>query len=167
MRYVDLSSLITCLLYTSFSDNDFLNRLEAFINLGIFPEELSYFHFEFSPVDICANFIVQLMQHQHYNLEIYHLYNHHYISGSVLTNMLSDCGASIKLRPLSEFKLALSKSKSNYFGITAYIKNIHNNIVTFHNEKTNSVLETLDLDWPEITSEYLDKILLYLKEKHS
>ena len=151
----------------NFSDNAFLNRLEAFINLGIFPEELSYFHFEFSPVDICANFIVQLMQHQHYNLEIYHLYNHHYISGSVLTNMLSDCGASIKLRPLSEFKLALSKSKSNYFGITAYIKNIHNNIVTFHNEKTNSVLETLDLDWPEITSEYLDKILLYLKEKHS
>lgn len=151
----------------NFSDNAFLNRLEAFINLGIFPEELSYFHFEFSPVDICANFIVQLMQHQHYNLEIYHLYNHHYISGSVLTNMLSDCGASIKLRPLSEFKLALSKSKSNYFGITAYIKNIHNNIVSFHNEKTNSVLETLDLDWPEITSEYLDKILLYLKEKHS
>ena len=151
----------------NFSDNAFLNRLEAFINLGIFPEELSYFHFEFSPVDICANFIVQLMQHQHYNLEIYHLYNHHYISGSVLTNMLSDCGASIKLGPLSEFKLALSKSKSNYFGITAYIKNIHNNIVTFHNEKTNSVLETLDLDWPEITSEYLDKILLYLKEKHS
>ena len=151
----------------NFTDNAFLNRLEAFINLEIFPEELSEFHFEFSPVDICANFIVQLLQHQHYNLEIYHLYNHHYISGSALTNMLSNCGASIKLRPLSEFKLALSKSKSNYFGITAYIKNIHNNIITLHNEKTISALETLDLDWPEITSEYLDKILLYLKEKHS
>ena len=151
----------------NFTDNAFLNRLEAFINLEIFPEELSNFHFEFSPVDICANFIVQLIQHQHHNLEIYHLYNHHYISGTKLVHMLSGCGASIMFASLDEFKLALSKSKSNYFGITAYVKNIHNSIVTLHNEKTNSTLETLDLDWPEITPDYIHKILLYLKEKNN
>ena len=151
----------------NFNDNAFLNRLEAFINLGIFPKELSDFHFEFSPVDICANFIVQLMQHQHYNLEIYHLYNQHYISGFALVNMLSNCGVSIKLAPLNEFKIPLANSKSNYFGITAYIKNIHNNIITLHNEKTNSSLESLDLDWPKITPKYISKILLYLKEKYN
>ena len=151
----------------NFTDNAFLNRLEAFINLGIFPEELSEFHFEFSPVDICANFIVKLLQHQHHNLEIYHLYNNYYISGAKLVHMLSGCGASIMLASLNEFKLALSKSKSNYFGITAYVKNIHNSIVTLHNEKTHSALESLDLDWPEITPEYIHKILLYLKEKNN
>ena len=81
--------------------------------------------------------------------------------------MLSGCGASIMLASLNEFKLALSKSKSNYFGITAYVKNIHNSIVTLHNEKTHSALESLDLDWPEITPEYIHKILLYLKEKNN
>ncbi len=149
----------------NFSDNAFLNRLEAFINLGIFPKELSHFYFEFSPVDICANFIVQLMQHQSHNIEIYHLYNNHYISGSDLVDMLSHCGALIQLASLDEFKLALSKAKSNYFGITAYVKNMHNSIVTLHNEKTNAALETLNLDWPEINLEYVHKILLYLKEK--
>ena len=152
----------------NFADNAFLNRLDAFINLGIFPKELYHFNFEFSPVDFCANFIVQLMQHQQHNLEIYHLYNNYYISGNELINMLSDSGLSIKPCSINEFNVALINAKSNYFGITAYIRNIHNkNIITFHNEKTSSVLNSLNLDWPKITSEYIHKILIYLKEKHS
>ena len=149
----------------NFSDNAFLNRLEAFINLGIFPKELSQFCFEFSPVDICANFIVQLLQYQQENLAIYHLYNHRCISGEKLVNMINTCGVSIQFASLEEFKKALSQSKSNYFGITAYVKNINDSMVTLHNEKTLTALNALDLNWPEITSEYLNKILLYLREK--
>lgn len=152
----------------NFADNAFLNRLDAFINLGIFPKELFQFNFEFSPVDICANFIVQLMQQQQHNLEIYHLYNNHYVSGDQLLTMLTDCGVSIKAASINEFKHALSNAKSNYFGITAYIRNINSkNVITFHNEKTLAVLNTLNLDWPNITTEYIHKIIAYLKEKHS
>lgn len=152
----------------NFADNAFLNRLDAFIDLRMFPKELSQFNFEFSPVDICANFIVQLIQHQEHNLEIYHLYNNYYISGNQLVDMLADCGFSIKLSSINEFKLALTNAKSNYFGITAYLQNINSkNTITLHNEKTASILNTLNLDWPKITSEYIHKILIYLKEKHS
>ncbi len=151
----------------NFSDNAFLNRLEAFINLGIFPKELSNFYFEFSPVDICAKFIVQLMQHQYHNLEIYHLYNNNYISGYDLVNTLNNCGISIKFSSLDEFNLTLSNSKSNYFGITAYIKNLSNSMVTLHNEKTNIALQSLNLDWTKVSPEYINKILLYLKEKYN
>ncbi len=73
----------------NYRDNAFLNRLEAFINLKMFPEELSTFDFEFSPVDICANFIVLLMQNKKHNLDIYHLYNQHYITGKDLVNALN------------------------------------------------------------------------------
>ncbi len=150
----------------NFNDNAFLNRLEAFIDLGIFPKELSQFCFEFSPVDVCANFIVQLLQHQQENLEIYHLYNNRCISGENLVNMINTCGVSIDFASLDDFKTALAKSKSNYFGITAYVKNINDSMVTLHNEKTLTALQTLNLDWPEITPEYLNKILLYLRKKH-
>ena len=151
----------------NFSENAFLNRLEAFINLGIFPRELSNFCFEFSPVDFCANFIVQLLQHRQKNLEIYHLYNNHCISGENLVNMINTCGVPINFASLEDFKLALSKSKSNYFGITAYVKNISDTMVKLHNEKTLDTLNTLNLHWPEITAEYLNKILLYLREKNA
>ncbi len=152
----------------NFADNAFLNRLEAFINLGIFPQELSHFNFEFSPVDFCANFIVQLAQHQQHNLEIYHLYNNYYISGSQLVNMISSSGISMKSSSINAFKTALANANSNYFGITAYIRNIHNqNVITFHNEKTASVLHSFNLDWPKITDDYIHKIVLYLKEKHN
>ena len=151
----------------NFSDNAFLNRLEAFIDLGIFPKELSQFCFEFSPVDVCANFIVQLLQHRQENLEIYHLYNNRCISGEKLVNMINTCGVPIDFASLDDFKTALAKSKSNYFGITAYVKNINDSMVKLHNEKTLTALQTLGLDWPEITPEYLNKILLYLREKQS
>ena len=150
----------------NFSDNAFLNRLNTFINLGVFPNELSEFPFEFSPVDFCANFIVQLIKQQKDNLNVYHLYNSHYILGKDLVEALNSCGISLKTVSFEEFKIALYNSKYNSFGITAYIKNI-NNAITFHNEKTLSILKTLDLDWPEITIEYINKILVYLIKNHN
>ncbi len=148
----------------NFSDNAFLNRIEAFINLGVFPKELSDFQFEFSPVDICANFIVKLMQHQQENIEIYHLYNSKYVSGKSLVDMLNDCALPIQFSSINDFKLAISKSKSTYFGIIAYIENMNGPKINIHNEKTISALNSINLDWPEITTEYISKITKYLKE---
>ena len=149
----------------NYSDNAFLNRLSAFINLGIFPKELSNMSFEFTPVDICANFIVKLLTQQSFNLEVYHLYNNYYVSSNYLIDTINKFGIQIKLVSLDDFKKALYNCNSNYFGITAYLKTISDgNNVTFNNEKTLNILHSLNLDWPEITSDYINKILIYLKE---
>lgn len=150
----------------NYKDNAFLNRLESFINLGIFPQEFSNFLFEFTPVDFCAKFIVKLLQNKSNNLNIYHLYNNNFISSPELISMLKELGTTLLPVPLDEFNNALSNSKNNYFGITAYMKNINNEII-FKNEKTLSILKSLNLQWPNITLEYIKKILLYLRNKHS
>ena len=148
----------------NYNDNAFFNRLESFINIGIFPRELHDFKFELSPVDICANFIVRLMYNQKHSLEIYHLYNNNYVSGFDLIKMLNFCGTNIDFSSIADFKTALSNSKANNFGITAYIKNVNNSLVTLHCEDTISVLNSLNLAWPQIEPDYINKILLYLKK---
>ena len=147
----------------NFNDNAFLNRLSAFIKLKQYPKEISNYPLEFTPVDYCAEFIVKLLSYKHNNLDIYHLYNNNYISTSILLDTLKNFGVNITPVSLNDFKNTLANSKTNYFGITAYLKNItSSNTLNFSNTKTLSALNSLNLHWPLITPEYIHKILVYL-----
>ena len=149
----------------NFKDNAFLNRLKAFIDLQVFPEVLSKFKFEFTPVDYCAKFIVALLKNQDYNLNIYHLFNDKYIECISLVNILRNLDIPIKCVSLKDFNKVISNSSSNYFGITAYLKNINNsNELILHNEKTNSILKSFNLEWPKIDLKYMSKVLNYIQE---
>ena len=151
----------------NFKDNAFLNRLKAFVDLQVFPEILSKFNFEFTPVDYCAKFIVTLLKDQNYNLNIYHLFNDNYINCISLVNILRKLNIPIRCVSLQDFNKILTNSNSNYFGITAYLKNINkSNEVKLHNNITNSILEKFNLKWPKIDLEYISKVLLYI-QKHN
>ena len=68
---------------------------------------------------------------------------------------------------MKEFKKSLIESKSNYFGITAYLKEVSSgNNLTFKNEITSNALKTLKLKWPGINLDYINKILNYLKNNN-
>lgn len=149
----------------NFKDNAFLNRLKAFVDLQVFPEVLSKFNFEFTPVDYCAKFIVSLLKNQDYNLNIYHLFNGNYINCINLVNILRKLDIPLKCVSLKGFNEVISNSNSNYFGITAYLKNINNsNELVLHNEQTNSILKNYGLEWPKIDLEYISKVLTYIQE---
>lgn len=149
----------------NFKDNAFLNRLKAFVDLQVFPEALSRFNFEFTPVDYCAKFIVNLLKNQDYSLNIYHLFNNNYINCIKLVDILRKLDIPLKCVSLQEFKEVLSNSNSNYFGITAYLKNVDNfNELKLHNEQTNSILKSFNLEWPKIDLGYISKVLNYIQE---
>lgn len=57
----------------------------------------------------------------------------------------------------------MSSSDTNYFGVTAYI---YDGSITLDNNRTSSILKKLDLDWPEITMDYIQKIFNYIQKKN-
>lgn len=151
----------------NFEENAFLNRFSAFINLGIVPKELLSFPFEFTPVDYCANFIVNLMKHQNNNINVYHLFNDNYVTGYDLIKMFETLGISIEVVSIEDFKNKLTHSNSNYFGITNYISNAFNyNNVHIYNDITKSALNDYNLKWPEIDLLYISKMLGFLQTKN-
>lgn len=148
------------------TENAFLNRLTAFINLGVIPKELLDFSFEFTPVDYCAKFITSLLEQQDCNIKVYHLFNQNFLSCEHLVEIFKKFGIVIRTVKLDEFKEILSHSPHTYFGIIGYLKNIANentSHITLYNENTNIALKKQNLCWPLIDSLYIAKILTYLK----
>ena len=149
----------------NYSESAFLNRIIAFINLRCVPYELLNTPVEFTPVDICANYIVNLIFNQNYNLTIYHLFNNKTIQMNDIINIFNNCNLNIENVSIDVFKEKLLSTNNNYFGITGYINNLDSSFgkVTILNDKTNKILKSLNLEWPEIDSIYINKIIKYLK----
>ena len=57
------------------SENAYINRLLGFIKIGAIPEALKNIYLEFTPIDICANSIINLVAHPNENNRIFHLFN--------------------------------------------------------------------------------------------
>lgn len=149
------------------SENAFLNRLSCIINLNCLPIELLDFKLEFTPVDYCAKFIVYLCKSMINNLNIYHLFNDNLITFNDFNTILKFYGYKLKITTLNEFKNKVLNSEFNTFGITNYlsvIDNKDNNSLILDNNYTNKLLNNFNLKWPNITSEYIEKIINYLKK---
>ena len=146
-------------------DNAFLNRIISIINLGNIPKEVMHHSLEFSPVDFCADFIVKLLGHQENNINVYHLYNNKYISLYKLLDILKEHNINIKVVSLEDFEKEILVAPDKYFGITNYLANVRNsdfNKIHLSNEYTNSLLKKSNLEWPNLTDEYISKIINYL-----
>ena len=155
-------------------ENAFLNRISAVINLHCMPKELLNFPIEFTPVDYCANFIVELLtkDFRQNNLTVYHLFNQNYLDFNYLFNFLKDLNINIDLCNITDFEKRILDSKDNYFGIINYLANIKNisadsphndfNGISIDNSYTNSILNNLNLKWPTINKHYLQAVVDYL-----
>lgn len=148
-------------------ENAFLNRLLSILDIGYMPTELLDFPVEFSPVDYCANFIVNLLKVHPHNIDIYHLFNNNYMTGRELIKMLESIGITIKICSIKDFEKKLMASSKNYFGVINYIRNVEDsdfNHITLSNSYTNQILSSLSLHWPKVSSTYLEKLLNYLRK---
>ena len=149
------------------NENSFLNRISAVINLHCLPNELLSFPIEFTPVDYCSNFIVSLLTKdiRENNLTVYHLFNQNYVTFDYLFNYLKSININIELCDIKTFEKRILASNENYFGIIGYLSNITNNNsneVILNNNYTNLILKKLNLNWPQITEEYLQSVINYL-----
>ena len=146
----------------NFKENAFYNRLSSIISLKCFPDSLLTQDFEFSPVDICANFIYNLMSNQKYNLNIYHLYNNNVITGNQLIELLKEAGININIVSVNNFEKKILDSKKTYFGITNYTNAInYSNNFEIRNGITTKILKNKKLVWPNIDLNYIIKLINY------
>ncbi len=149
----------------NYGDNAFLNRIISIIKLKSIPENLEDLKIELTPVDYCAKFIVQLLHDTPNNINIYHIYNDKRVKLAHFINILEKYNIHISKISLEDFKNKILDSDDNYFGITNYISTITNpafNNLKLSNAKTNNMLKENGLEWPDITDDYINKIIDYL-----
>ena len=155
-------------------NNAFIGRLKTFIELGTIPENFLTMPLEFTPVDLCADAIVHILQNNLPTISIYHLYNDQTVPMSKLVDVLKQF--KITLEPVSKevFQnkiqqiLAKKENRQILSGIITDMSKSADLDYTSHImtscEFTKFFLNLLGFHWPCITEEYLQKYIHYLKE---
>lgn len=151
------------------SENAFLNRFKAFLNIGMFPESMLKNYIEFTPVDILGEAIVNCMKYDSYPVSILHLYNSKHLYIDKLYNMLVELKYKIKITDDDTFKKALKKSfyskeKSDKVNVLLNDLDSDSNLVyktnlVITNKFTLKFFNKIGFEWPEIDLEYIRKVL--------
>lgn len=159
----------------NFSANAFYNILMMILKYHILPNTMVNEFLEFTPVDYCAKTISKLIFNVDTNRYVFHLFNENYIRVCDLLKIFEELGFSTTILSGSDFKqqiLALSNSHPEENILKGIVNDLDDTLglsfsasVNQKNLYTNSCLEKLNFEWPEITLEYIKKIIDYLHKK--
>ena len=155
-------------------NNAFANRIKSFVDMGAFPEYALEHEIELTPVDLCADCIIKILEHSS-KCNMFHLYNPNLLSVKLLYDVLKK-EFDINLVPLSNRLLSYlitgilqdEKNKKILSGIIYDLDNDKNLIYTskirLNADFTNSYLNEIGFHWKKIDEDYIVKYMNYFKK---
>lgn len=152
------------------NENAFLNRIISFVKLEKIADSFANISIDLSPVDICSNLIINMLGYESSYGKVFHICNNNVITVKNLIEFLNKLGKHIDIVSDSEFNSFISNLtvKDDALGI---INDITSNFSGFNNNidlKSNftiNYMKNLNLVWPSIDLNYLEKFLRkYIKE---
>lgn len=154
-------------------DNAYINRLVAFLKLGVIPDYIKDFYLEFTPIDSASNAIIKLIQNSTSNNRIFHLFNHNHVYLKPLLNVLKKSNYNLKIISNDEFKniinsLLSNKKKKNILNllINDFDSDLHLSYKTGIIIKSDFSVEYLNkigFKWPKIKKDYLMEFIKLIK----
>ena len=138
----------------NYTQNIFMSALNSIIKSGVIAKELNNLPIEFSPVDECAKFIVELLLANNKN-SIYHILSNKELTISELSKILIELGYNFKNVDYNSFIEKISENTDEY--TKEYISNTSLN--TYKQDITQSALKKLGLSWSTIDLTYIKNIL--------
>ena len=150
--------------------NAFYNRLKTLIDIGYIPNNLLSSYVEFTPVDICADVILLLMQNYVRSFTVFHVYNNNHVYINKLLDYLNTLNIKMNQVSIEEFtNIINSILENNSINIDGIINDFDNNKMISYNsnikiysEFTRMFLYLLNFSWPSIDIEYLRKYFKYM-----
>ena len=157
--------------------NAFYNRFKSMIKIGAVSKDMLEQKIEFTPVDYCAKCIVGLAKNSSCNNKIFNLYNYNLITINEIINSLKKFKINIKVLNKKEFNDYLHElSNNNSKFLNSIVNDIYfdknnnqlslnyNFTVKIKSNYTKEYLSKLNIDWPKIDQEYINKIVSYMKK---
>ena len=138
-------------------DNAFISRLEALSKLHAITAEYKEVVFDITPVDLCCNAIMKILNAKDNKQTIYHIYNPNTYT---IETILSKLNIGIREVSHSEFMdRIISSDNPLYAHLLDDIKNINNVESKVTNHKTIKNLEDLEFYWPVLPDSYISNLI--------
>jgi len=154
----------------NYQDNAGLKRLKAFADLGVFPAEWApLLTYEFSPVDLTAQAVIKLAQHDHPDFSVFHVYNHREIPFSQLIEILKLAPTTLEAF-INEVKQAANNPEQVHI-YEAFLDFIHGQDQHFSqstdalsNDFSMWYLRQIGFDWSDVDAKYIEAYVDYFRE---
>ena len=154
-------------------DNAFNNILRFIARDEIIPKDMLDQTLEFTPVDLCAKAVVSLTSLENINHKTFNIFNEHFLPIESFLKMLKKDGIKVKKLDSKTFNqriVELSQNDETKASLKAVVNDLDNKkglafmpSVILDNKITNKYLHRLSFEWPEISFDYIKKILSSIK----
>ena len=153
--------------------NAFAQRIKSFIEIGSIPEYSLKHKIELTPVDLCAQAIIKILDHES-NCNIFHIYNTKLLSIKFLLDTLKQL--KINITPVSNKDMTniisnILEDESKKKMISGIINDLDNdkNLIYTSNIKldaefTEAYLKQIGFEWKSLTADYIKKYINYFKK---
>ena len=157
----------------NFSENAFINRIKAIINLKVIPKELLEHQLEFSPVDAVAD-AIRIITCTKNNFSVFHVYNPNFLKISTLVEYINKLGFDLKIVSDSAFSQQITKflnnnnKKQKISGLIQYLnknKELELEFKTIPTEEFSlQFLKKQNYTWPDINYEYINLFVTFFND---
>lgn len=155
----------------NFDSNGFINRLKAFVIIGVMPYSMLSNTVEFSPIDVTAKSIVALAKAPK-DCRVFHPYQHHTICFADMVDIIKPLGLNIGAVEDDEYEIALNNvlsDETRQSGVSGLITSVGSGKfkkiwLPTENNYTVQALYRLGVKWPIISKEYIYNFVRYLDE---
>ena len=155
-------------------ENAFVNRFKSILQIGFAPDYLLDGYVEFTPIDYCADAIIDLASHYNNEYSVFHLLNDNHVQMKRLCKELETIGIPIKIVSSKKFKEIINnllqddETKDYLQGIINDFdenqKLVYESDVKIESEFTKKILENIGFNWPYIDTNYLKNYFKYLAQ---
>ncbi len=152
------------------NENAYIGRLASFLNIGCMPDYLKNNYLEFTPIDICADSVIKLIQYPTKENRIFHLFNHNHVDVTDAIKIIKDY-MQFDVIPNDVFinridKLLLEENSNSLLAglLRDFDDNknlVYQSRVKLRSEFTIDYLQKIGFIWPKISENYLRKFLEY------
>ena len=158
----------------NYSENATLTRLKAFVDLGLYLDQMEMFPLEFSPVDDTAKAVIKLAQHPNADYSVFHVYNPRFVPFGNFVRAARAKGLNLKPVPLNEFIEALyeaGKQPETEHIREAFIHDLDadgklrlQSGVTLGSDFSIWYRNRIGYDWPGLGEDYLTRYIEYFRD---
>lgn len=151
-------------------ENAYVSMLTALLNIGAIPDYLLERYLEFTPIDICAEAIIKIIEHPSKLNRVFHLYDYNHVDINDFINIVK-LRTKFDIVSNDEFidKLNQILKKDNAVKLLAGIlrdldsdkKLKFETKIKVKSEFSIKYLQKIGFIWPKIDENYLNKFLDY------
>ncbi|NLL52111.1 MAG: amino acid adenylation domain-containing protein, partial [Peptococcaceae bacterium] len=153
-------------------ENAYYRRLRSIFALKCLPENTFGELIELTPVDLCAQALITILNSPEKKQPVYHLFNHNFIRIKDFMAVVKSFGLEVNSISANEFMAlvsSLSKTAEEKEILSGIINDLMYNGLSFESvievksDTSTAYLKNNNFVWPPITREYVSKIISYME----